>query len=118
MQEDSTAPGQSQYDLYAVARELLSELAVVAVIDPVHFTLSCKPMFPDVSCSVMTTAPISACMTIGCSVSLDEEGKYIMDNDSYLEYSVISLLAQGNEPIVKANFMVVCVDCCLNLMHW
>ncbi len=107
--EDVLASGQSRYDLYALARRLLPNLTVVAVIDPLDLTLSCKPMIADVQCTLVTTAPVSLSFAVGGRVSgtLDESG--VMIQEGYFEYSVVTLVAQGvrDTPVLQAAITMV-----------
>lgn len=100
-------------DLYHVARHMLSNLAVVAVIDPLELSLNCKPLLPDVHCSVVTTAPISCSFTVGSRVAVDAAGNMVEDSDDgYLEYSVVSIVAPGTPtaPVLRATMAVVRCD--------
>jgi hypothetical protein len=108
--KDAEAVRQANYNLYSVARHLLSNLAVVAVVDPLELSLNCKPLLTDIRCSVRTNAPISCTLTIGCRVSVDASGNIVDDGeDSYLEYSVLSIVAPGTQaaPIIQARIAVV-----------
>lgn len=109
-EKNAEAVRQANYNLYSVARHLLSNLAVVAVIDPLELSLNCKPLLSDVRCSFRTNAPISCTFTIGCRVSVDASGNIVDDgDDSYLEYSVLSIVAPGSQasPVIQARIAVV-----------
>ncbi len=69
-------------------------------------------MIADAQCSVITTAPVSVSFTVGGRVAVDETGAVIHEGiDSYVEYSVVSFIAQGppGMPVLSASITMVSV---------
>lgn len=102
---------QQQLDVYNVARNLAFNMVVVAVIDPLEVTLSCKPLIADVICSVVTTNAVSLCANFGYLDSQDEHGNVVYGTEEYVQLSLmargpVDRIRESRAPFLRATIMV------------